>query len=761
MNEAFFSNVINHYCKARGFPEPHADQLKDIITMIHRSYQRIYSHVVDSAVYRSVVTSNQNTKMDQVKSIDLHYQSFSTANSIITDAILSDIDKKDKRRYAIECLQLVVDFSLHIICGYESLPYDHKSISLCNILYGSSAIKSWTSLYPSLKIIKDTPLDSIIPFDLYDSNQEVFSRIQNGSQILKQLTGLLTCVNLPVIPDREYIALLTGNHSLDEFKSLDEIKTQIEHNPHNMSRLLESYNAHTADAIYTSFNNGFLSNVNFFDESNKEAIINTFSSLQKLVEKDFRTTEVIARIFTYKQSMMKDIIRQIQGPEDQEALDTYFYPWGKIMHKTLDADKGTTYRYTSLHAYLKEYIEREINRIKEIQDDSELESDLYQLYVKVLTIVRYFLKAYVLHPKVIIDASYQKIAVEHLMEDPEHTANEANEIAYSAFLEKDYLAITEPSKRPNMMSNVKGSIFNRKKQMANIKGDDDHFIMIEHPIDIGYYSFGHIKRDSSGVLSLDTSLFPDIQTNDEIRKAVFDIIHQDSKLKQYQIDDSIFYNLNYSRENEYQIRDITDFEQANIRQIYMKLSKSQDEEDIKHSYQIYKKTNPIYPTYGNVHFIPQYVDGIYMDCSHTTLLNPYNFFGNDVIRSLNIDIERYIRASEYVVKRLNHLSNQVSNKAPVELIGGNRKGMGKEGSIDTYTPFFNALMFGALRRLDTSDWMSEVNANHVIQKEDIVGLGLTAEQFIKSLKNKAYKSLKDNIIQTVNPDTITITQNSF
>ena len=72
--------------------------------------------------------------------------------------------------------------------------------------------------------------------------------------------------------------------------------------------------------------------------------------------------------------------------------------------------------------------------------------------------------------------------------------------------------------------------------------------------------------------------------------------------------------------------------------------------------------------------------------------------------------------------------------------------MGKEGSIDTYTPFFNALMFGALRRLDTSDWMSEVNANHVIQKEDIVGLGLTAEQFIKSLKNKAYKSLKDNII---------------
>ena len=67
--------------------------------------------------------------------------------------------------------------------------------------------------------------------------------------------------------------------------------------------------------------------------------------------------------------------------------------------------------------------------------------------------------------------------------------------------------------------------------------------------------------------------------------------------------------------------------------------------------------NSIYPTYGNVHFIPQYVDGIYMDCSHTTLLNPYTFFGEDVIRSLNIDIERYIRASEYVVKRLNHLSN--------------------------------------------------------------------------------------------------------
>jgi len=69
--------------------------------------------------------------------------------------------------------------------------------------------------------------------------------------------------------------------------------------------------------------------------------------------------------------------------------------------------------------------------------------------------------------------------------------------------------------------------------------------------------------------------------------------------------------------------------------------------------------NSIYPTYGNVHFIPQYVDGIYMDCSHTTLLNPYTFFGKDVIRNRisNTDIERYIRSSEYLVTRLNRLSN--------------------------------------------------------------------------------------------------------
>jgi len=40
-----------------------------------------------------------------------------------------------------------------------------------------------------------------------------------------------------------------------------------------MTRLLESYNAHTADLIYKSFDNGFLSNANFFDESNKDTII--------------------------------------------------------------------------------------------------------------------------------------------------------------------------------------------------------------------------------------------------------------------------------------------------------------------------------------------------------------------------------------------------------------------------------------------------------------------------------------------------------
>ena len=88
------------------------------------------------------------------------------------------------------------------------------------------------------------------------------------------------------------------------------------------------------------------------------------------------------------------------------------------------------------------------------------------------------------------------------------------------------------------------------------------------------------------------------------------------------------------------------------------------------------------------------------------------------------------------------------------MIGGNRKDMGKEGRINTYTPFFNALMFGALRRLDTTGWINEINANHIIQKKDISGLD---EQLIKSLKNKAYKALKDNIIKTVNPDTITIT----
>lgn len=761
MNEAFFSNVINHYCKARGFDEPHADQLKDIITMIHRSYQRVYSHVIDSAVYRSVVKSNRDAKMDKVKGIDLYYQSFSTANSIITDAILSDVDKKDKRRYAIECLQLVVDFALHIICDYESLSYSDESVSVFDILYGTSATKSWTSLYPSLKIMKDSSLDTIIPFDIYESNNALLSGSESGSKLLKQMVGLLTCLNLPVIPDREYIALLTGNSSFssDTFDSLDEIKKQIKMNPRNMSRLLESYNAHTANLIYKSFDKGnenFLSNSKFFDESNKDAVIRTFSSLEKLVEKDFRATEIVSRIFTYKQSMVKDIIRQIEGPDDQEALDTYFYPWGKIMHKKEDDDKETIYRYKSLYAYLKEYIEKDLERIK--SSEANLDDEMYKLYVNVLTVVKYFLKTYVLHSKVIIDESYQKIAVDYLMERPEHTPNEANEVAYTAFLEKDYLAITDPSKRPNMMSNAKGSIFNRKKQMAQIRGDNKHFIMIEHPIEIGYYSFGHIKRDSSGVLSLDTSLFPDIHINDEVKKAVFDIIHQDSKLKQYQIDDSIFYNLNYSQENEYQIREMSDFEQASNREIHTRLSKIQGEDDIKTSYQILKKINSVYSIYGNIHFIPQYVDGIYMDCSHTTLLNPYIFFGEDIVRNRisNIKIERYIKASEHVVKELNNLSNLVSDKAPLELIGGNRKGVGKKGSIDT--PFFNALMFGALMKFDTYDWMNEENANNVIQGTDTDGI---TDQNVTVLENAAYKALKDNIIQTVNPDTISITQNSF
>lgn len=170
MNEVFFSNVINHYCKALNFSEPEADKLRDVIKIIHHSYSRIYSHVVDSAVYRSAVKANRDAKMEKVKIIDLHYQSFSTANSIITDAIIGDIDKKDKRRYAIECLQLVVDYALHIICDYDSLQYNRESISLFNILYEQSNVKTLSSLYPSLKIIKDSPIDTIIPFDLYNSN---------------------------------------------------------------------------------------------------------------------------------------------------------------------------------------------------------------------------------------------------------------------------------------------------------------------------------------------------------------------------------------------------------------------------------------------------------------------------------------------------------------------------------------------------------------------------------------------------------------